>query len=552
VVAQDPSVRKSGRILKTTLSVPAETMAPGPNGSRIHVIDYDTRSGTRYKPRQTRLYDDLYLDISDDQILADPDFHAQNVYAIVASTLSRFETAMGRQISWAFTGNAHKIKIAPHAFQDANAFYSRDDEALAFGYFKDSRGQWVFTCLSFDIVAHEATHAILDGLRPSFDRPSSPDQAAFHEAFADISALLAVLQSPEIIDFALGPDAEQGRDLLPKSSLQFDSLKNALLFELAEQMGKALDPFRDQALRASLRLEPGNYFDDEEFLHPHRRGEILVAAVMNAYLAVWVRRLQPIIGVQSMLANRGRVVEEGFKAAAHVQRIMIRALDYLPPTEVTFGDFLSAVITADADVCHDDSTYNYRETLLSAFAEFHIAPSSSTRDQPGQWQPPSGDIKYGFSHFESMQSNAEAINRFFIENATPFKAHKDAFTRVISVRPVMRTGPDGFVLRETVAEVMHTLRVRASELVGMKIRKPRGMADSQQVPLYGGNTLVFDEYGKLKYNVGTGVASSRQSGRLEYLWRQGFFSPGIPSGKTFAELHRRRSLRQPVPVDEAW
>lgn len=552
VVAQDPSIGKSGRILKTQLTVPAESLKPGPSGARVHVIDYDTRTGTHYKPRRNKLLEDLYEDISDDEILSSPDFHAQNVYAIVSSTLARFEAALGRHVSWAFKDNTHQVKIAPHAFQDANAFYSRDDEALAFGYFRGQKTPWVFTCLSFDIVAHEATHAVLDGIRPSFDRPSSPDQAAFHEAFADIIALLSVLQNVEIVDFALGPDAPGNKGMLKKSQLEFSNLDDALLFNLAEQMGRELDPFRNQALRNSIDLPYGDHLDKEEFQEPHRRGEILVAAVLNAFLSVWVQRLQPVIGIQSKLANRGRVVEEGCKAASHLQRIAIRALDYLPPTEVTFGDFLSALITADSDVCHDDSVYNYRDRLLDAFADYYIVPSSSTREQKGKWQKPEGKITYGFSHFESMQSNVEAVYRFFVENRKAFNANDQAFTRVLSVRPVVRTGPDGFVLRETVAEVMHTLHVRASKLAGMNIEKPKNMPNSQIVKLYGGNTLVFDDYGSLKYNIGTGVTSSRQSRRLNFLWGDGEFASRARASNTFADLHRRIAMRQRVPVTEAW
>lgn len=551
VVAQDPSIKKGGRILTTQLTVPAETLAPGPAGARVRVIDYDTRSGTFYKPRTTRLHEDLYENISNDEILNDPGFHAQNVYAIVASVLARFEAALGRHVSWGFADNAHQIKIAPHAFQDANAFYSREDEALAFGYFRGSN-KWVFTCLSFDVVAHEATHAVLDGIRPAFDRPSSPDQAAFHEAYADIIALLSVLQNPEIVDFALGPDAKKHKGMLNKRDLEFSALDDAIFFRLAEQMGQELDPFRSQALRQSIDLPYGNHLDKEEFQQPHRRGEILVAAVLNAFLAVWMQRLEPIIGVQSQLANRGRVVEEGCKAAAHLQKITIRALDYLPPTEVTFGDFVSALITADSDICHDDSTYNYRDWLLEAFDDYYIKPSSSTPEQRGKWQPPDGEITYGFSHFDAMQTNPEAIIRFFVENKKPFKANDQAFSRVLSVRPVTRAGPDGFVLRETVAEVMHTLYLKASELSRLDIRKPNNMPNSQVVPLYGGNTLVFDEYGKLKYNVGTGVASRRQTQRLEYLWEVGEFAPGVRAKRAFANLHRRVAMRQSVPVTEAW
>ena len=52
-----------------------------------------------------------------------------------------------------------------------------------------TKGQRVFTCLSHDIIAHEVTHAIIDGIRTYFTQPSNPDVLAFHEAFADLAAL---------------------------------------------------------------------------------------------------------------------------------------------------------------------------------------------------------------------------------------------------------------------------------------------------------------------------------------------------------------------------
>ena len=126
------------------------------------------------------------------------------VYAVVMDTLRRFETALGREIHWRpdrtqrGTPLHGLLKIYPHAFQEANAFYDPKMRALVFGYFLASAedaginlpGQVVFTCLSHDIVVHETTHAILDGIREHFNDPTGPDAPAFHEGFADIVALL--------------------------------------------------------------------------------------------------------------------------------------------------------------------------------------------------------------------------------------------------------------------------------------------------------------------------------------------------------------------------
>ena len=50
-------------------------------------------------------------------------------------------------------------------------------------------GSYVFLSLSHDIIVHEVTHALLDGLRPEFHVASHPDVPAFHEAFADLIAV---------------------------------------------------------------------------------------------------------------------------------------------------------------------------------------------------------------------------------------------------------------------------------------------------------------------------------------------------------------------------
>ena len=38
---------------------------------------------------------------------------------------AQFERALGRRLSWSFGG--HQIKVAPHAFAEANAFYSPEN-----------------------------------------------------------------------------------------------------------------------------------------------------------------------------------------------------------------------------------------------------------------------------------------------------------------------------------------------------------------------------------------------------------------------------------------
>ena len=44
----------------------------------------------------------------------------------------------------------------------------------------------------------------------------------------------------------------------------------------------------------------------------------------------------------------------------------IRALDYCPPVDITFGEYLRAIITADCDLVEDDRL-RYRVAFVEAF-----------------------------------------------------------------------------------------------------------------------------------------------------------------------------------------
>jgi hypothetical protein len=565
IIAKDPELKADERIITTQVQIPYELLDDGPRGYRVHVIDYDSSRKVLYKPASLD-GDDRFKDASDEVLASDPAFHAQNVYATAMRQLARFEFALGRRVSWGFGG--HQIYACPHAFADENAYYSSDDRGLLFGYFKDDEGKDIFTCLSHDIVAHEATHALLDGLRKSYTLPSSPDQAAFHEGLADIVALLSVFSAREVVKRLLvGPKADV--ETISRDQVTPGALRISALSGLAAQFAKATTSGRDEVLRNGAEDEPDrDAYKSAAFDECHLRSEILSGAVMRAFIDVWCARLGGWIDlVPGESVPVEKVVEDGSDAAEHLLTMCIRALDYCPVVDVQFGDFLSALLTADYEILPEDGKYKYRDALRKCFGQWGIGPASTFLTakragdaiaEPGIWAaPPEAEklVRDGV-HREYLERDADEVFRFIWENRKALGIYEDAYTHVLSVRPCVRVGPDGFVLRETVSEYIQMLEVSAGELGGetLRIAKPEGMPDETPVRLNGGGVLVFDEFGRLKYHVRSRINNAdKQAKRLKYLWDNGVrdsqgrygFTDGAPRGTRFAMIHLQRSGQLP-------
>jgi hypothetical protein len=284
------------------------------------------------------------------------------VYAVAMKTIDHFEKALGRVALWAprivktKTGYENyfvrRLRIYPHALREANAYYSPDKHALLFGYFRASEsdpgenlpGQTVFCCLSHDIVAHETTQHFT---------------------------------VPEAL-----------RDQIAKT--RGDLAQQSLLGQLAQQFGQGLG--RYGALRDAIgSVENGQWkptvptpADYKNATEAHDRGAVLVAAVFDAFLNIYRRRSADLL----RLATGGtgvlppgdipydlvnRLAQEASKTAEHVLNICIRALDYSPPVDMTFGDYVRALITADRDLVPDDDR-GYRVAFLQALRRRGIYP----------------------------------------------------------------------------------------------------------------------------------------------------------------------------------
>ena len=392
--ALDPSAAKSMAqvaITETTLAIRWEdSLQPGPVGEYIEVVDVD--------PASNRVYDPV--DLNAPRLLAqdghapsegNPQFHQQMIYAIAMTTIDNFEHALGRRALWAphrvvsknpdgsesYTAyEVPRLRIYPHALRTDNAYYSPAKAALLFGYFQSASqngdatapGSMVFSCLSSDIVAHEMSHALLDGLHRRMQEVSNLDVPAFHEAFADIVALFQHFSNPELVRFQVAQ---------ARADLGAAQLLGGLARQFGEGTGRK-GPLRDYLSAATRKLD---YASTTE---PHARASILVAAVYEAFLRIVDSRTADLIRIATngsgILPSGalhpdlvGRIASEAAKTARHVLRMCIRALDYCPAVDITFGEYLRALITADVDTAADDG-HHYRLAFMESFRKFNILP----------------------------------------------------------------------------------------------------------------------------------------------------------------------------------
>ena len=138
-------------------------------------------------------------------LVADREFRAQNVFAVAAHTLALFERHLGRPMPWHSGGP--QLYLVPQAMSRPMRSTPASTTLSSSASCPPSGTPALYTALSYDVIAHEVSHAILDGLRPRFTEPGLPDQLAFHEALADLVAMLSVFDLDGVAEHLLTPTA---------------------------------------------------------------------------------------------------------------------------------------------------------------------------------------------------------------------------------------------------------------------------------------------------------------------------------------------------------
>ncbi|WP_144027570.1 hypothetical protein [Paenarthrobacter nicotinovorans] len=495
ILAEGPIAPAGGAPLTAQVRIPVERLRRGPTGHRyaIHIRKW---RGTTVSPVSLTQPGDPWRLISEPppaglrELLDDTRFLAQHVYGVAMSTLEIFETTLGRRMPWNPEGRV--VLKARDLVTATDTGYERGTNIIRFGSV-DRMGYKVPTALYRDIVAHEVTHAILDGFRPAWaDQMATMEQLAMHEALADIVAILSVFSSKEVVYRQLeaaagGFEAGQTVD---------DAVLMRSLFDFARDLfarGPLREPFVGAAPEG-WQLLP----------EPHARGAVVVGAVLRAVQRLWSERNARYGGFHSLQQK----AESGSIVATRILRMVIRGLSYMPPVDVSWRDLLRGIIAADLDMVPDD-VHGYREALQTEFSAIGIRRVSLNNI--------SGVENYSGLRYpirlSALGSDPQEVQRFVWENPRLLEAARLERRTPLSstrVRTSERVSPDGFIISEIGASFIQTVRMsRREAYVRLGVKTGRDFIDVR-----GGGLLRFDAGGRLVYAALKPVMDRERQGQL--------------------------------------
>ena len=572
------------RLRATVFDIVYEPLKPGPRG-RVFAVDgaipEHYRKTVRHWPEKIAQWGDE-LDLENPALAAsmglvpstgNPRFAAQMVYTVCQRVFESFTIALGREPTFggwmrkAFNrGGRTQLLLQPLAFDGDNAYYDPQAGSLQFGYFtvgettslKLTPGSLQQYALSHDIIAHELTHALLDGLRAHFLVESNPDVAAFHEGFADLIAVLHHFTCPTLVRESI---EETGgihvRQLLSLGGLlgESDTLAGGSAMRLA------VDALTEEGIQGgdlmSELWKPGPSASGKpplvyhESMECHERGAVLVAAVLEAFLYTFrnraraYRRLARVVNPSEAEGLPAELIElltnEVRKLGEHFLQIVIRAIDYCPPIDITFGDFLRAMITADRDMVPDDQ-YDYRGALVRAFRRRGIRPEhvldlseeSLCWNQPGPELPPIPGLAFSrlrLSDDGSTAASETEVKRWAAE-LMEFAFDSPERLKALGLMP-----PNGTYDPPVVESInVFTRRDAYRHIQRGLIAEITQVRNGRQARILGGVTVIFGETGRVRYLVRKRVSSERRREASV-----AFAGGGEPGWVDLRRLHARRS-----------
>ncbi len=469
ICLQDPSfIRKKSELGIEMIEVRWEPgLTDGPTSARITVED--SYGGIKRPPAKWDEKRHCFVDPQGQPIAAklnNDQFHQVNVWAIAQRILDFYEdfTVLGRPVPWGFNGN--RLIIKPHASteetEERGTGYDPVTKSLEFAYIHDT----VYACLSHDIVAHEIGHAVLDGMRPYFYDSWTVETLAFHEFVADLTAIMSAFRNNYVRNIFVNC-LEKG---LPEKDF---------LAEIGEEFGKAA--LNSDFIRTAQNNFTMENIRDWEKSCPedafHKSSQVLTGLIYDLLLELYQ-------GYKKRTKPKHTPNQAAWHVTERVTRMALQPLDFLPPVDVTFDDYVEAFLIRDALLDPEDE-HGYRPLFRELCKKRNIqAPEEGKRpSRPGKLANPyvDGLLSSRTSAYTYIHTNREALY---------IPAKRDVVVDVYDAQKVDQAFAR--LPREIIVQYLW------KEDVLLK-GKEFGSLKNKVVPLLCGGTLVFDENSNFLY-----------------------------------------------------
>jgi hypothetical protein len=188
----------------------------------------------------------------------------------------------------------------------------------------------------------------------------------------------------------------------------------------------------------------------------------------------------------------GRLSDEATRLADQFFTICVRALDYCPPVDITFGSYLRAVLTADFDL-HPQDDIGMRDALMQSFRLRGILPEGAEffSEASIRWPraladlPTVDGLDFGDPNglmTQEQKNNVGGVLRQYIKANTALLKFKPGKPFIItSFHPVFRITADGSLRTDMVVQVVQSEEKPFNEKV----------PEFGSFPLRGGATLII-------------------------------------------------------------
>ena len=281
-------------------------------------------------------------------------------YWVVAGSLSRAQQFWGPLLPAGITWHqGSALDVIRDRDVDLNAYYDR--ASLSF-FHEDVGGQTFFSCESPDVVCHEFGHGVLDAIRPELFDAASIESSAFHESFADMSAILTAIQLNEVRNEVMQETGNRPE-------------RNSRLSRLAEQLGRAIRQVSPGSAETDcLRNAANSFFYQEPDTLPSMAPASMLSSEPHSLSRVFTGAFfEALAGMSRTLSDPP--TEAALKSASvEMAKLLLGAVKIAPVVPEYFSQVAAGLIEADSN-----GGGKYATVLKSAFVRHGIlSPSTAT------------------------------------------------------------------------------------------------------------------------------------------------------------------------------